>query len=50
MRKDGGEFDHISGATITSKSVITQVLKALKYFEQDKVRLFGQTTSETASL
>lgn len=50
VRRDGGEFDQISGATITSKSVITQVLKALKYFEQDKVRLFGQTTSETASL
>ena len=50
VRRDGGEFDQISGATITSKSVITQVLKALKYFEQDKVRLIGQTTSETASL
>ena len=50
VRKDGGEFDQISGATITSKSVITKVFKALKYFEQDRVRLFGQTTSETASL
>jgi len=50
VRKDGGEFDQISGATITSKSVIRKVFKALKYFEQDKVRLFGQTTPETDSL
>ena len=50
MRKDGGEFDQISGATITSKSVISKVFKALKYFEQDKVHLFGQTTPETDSL
>lgn len=50
VRKDGGEFDQISGATITSKSVISKVFKALKYFEQDKVHLFGQTTPETDSL
>ena len=50
VRKDGGDFDQISGATITSKSVISKVFDSLRYFEQDKIRLFGQTISETASL
>jgi electron transport complex protein RnfG len=32
LRQDGGELDHISGATITSRAVIAAVRAALEYY------------------
>ncbi|WP_439135818.1 electron transport complex subunit RsxG [Pseudomaricurvus sp.] len=34
VKKDGGEFDQFTGATITPRAVVKQVKKALQYFAQ----------------
>ncbi len=41
VKKDGGVFEHVSGATITPRAVIKAVHKALAYFEQNKDKLFA---------
>ncbi len=41
VRKDGGEFDQITSATITSRAVVNAVYKALTYFETNKATLFN---------
>lgn len=33
VRKDGGQFDYLAGATITPRAVVKAVHKALRYFE-----------------
>jgi len=42
LKKDGGYFDQFTGATITPKAVVSQVLNALVYYEKDKLRLFEE--------
>ena len=41
VRKDGGVFDSFTGATITPRAVVEAVHKALKYFEANKLNIFG---------
>ena len=41
VRKQGGDFDQFTGATITPRAVINQVLATLNYLEQDHERLFA---------
>jgi len=36
VKKDGGEFDQFTGATITPRAVINQVKRALEFFEAAK--------------
>ncbi len=53
VRKDGGEFDQFTGATITPRAVVKAVYNALKYFEQNKDYLFDRaqhTQTQTDSL
>ena len=40
VKKDGGQFDYMAGATITPRAVVKAVHKALKYFEANKEALF----------
>lgn len=48
VKKDGGEFDYMVGATITPRAVVKAVHKALQYFEQNKDVLFApKRQSET---
>lgn len=42
VKKDGGEFDQFTGATITPRAVITAVKKALQFFEQNRDELFKE--------
>ncbi len=42
VRKEGGEFDQLTGATITPRAVVNQVRKALQYFEEDQARLLKE--------
>lgn len=35
-KKDGGEFDQLSGATITSRSIITILYKTLEYYSENR--------------
>ncbi|MES2501509.1 MAG: electron transport complex subunit RsxG [Pseudomonadota bacterium] len=41
VKKDGGEFDYMAGATITPRAVVKAVHKALQYFEANKQGLFA---------
>lgn len=42
VKKDGGQFDYMAGATITPRAVVKAVHKALKYFEANKQLLFSE--------
>lgn len=40
VKKDGGVFDYMAGATITPRAVIKAVQKTLQYFDENKATLF----------
>jgi electron transport complex protein RnfG len=42
VRKDGGTFDYMTGATISPRAVIKAVKNALGYFAQHKAELLAQ--------
>ncbi len=42
VKKDGGSFDYMAGATITPRAVVKAVHKALQYFAQHRDELFKQ--------
>jgi len=39
VRKDGGDFDYFTGATITSRAMVRAVRDALEYFARNRTRL-----------
>lgn len=39
VRKDGGQFDYLAGATITPRAVVKAVHKALRYFQEHRQTL-----------
>jgi len=39
VKKDGGEFDQFTGATITPRAVVKAVLKTLQYYQANKKTL-----------
>lgn len=41
VRKDGGEFDHMAGATITPRAVVKAVHRTLQYFAEQRDTLFA---------
>ncbi len=41
VKKDGGQFAYMAGATITPRAVVNAVHKALQYFEANKKTLFA---------
>jgi electron transport complex protein RnfG len=41
VKKDGGEFDYIVGATVTPRAVVKAVHKVLEYFEMHRESLFA---------
>ena len=42
VKKDGGEFDQFTGATITPRAIVNQIAKTLRYFAEDKQRLLKE--------
>lgn len=46
LKKDNGQFDQMSGATITSRAVINAVHGTLRYFDQQKGQLVGSSAHE----
>ncbi len=44
VKKDGGKFDYMVGATITPRAVVKAVLKAVEFFESNKKTLFADAT------
>ena len=43
VKKDGGSFDYMAGATITPRAVVKAVHKALQYFALHRDELFKQS-------
>jgi electron transport complex protein RnfG len=41
VKKDGGEFDQITGATITPRAVVKAVYNALRYYEHAGEKIFA---------
>ena len=42
VKKDGGQFDYMAGATITPRAVVKAVHKVLQYYAQHREELFKQ--------
>lgn len=40
VKKDGGQFDYMAGATISPRAVVKAVHKTLHYFEENRDQLF----------
>ncbi len=49
VKKDGGQFDYMAGATITPRAIVKAVHKTLKYYEQHREALFAQAEPPKAS-
>jgi electron transport complex protein RnfG len=49
VKKDGGQFDYMAGATITPRAIVKAVHKTLQYFAQHREALFAQTAPIKAS-
>ncbi len=47
MKKDGGEFDSFTGATITPRAVVGAVHRALQYFAANQSVLFDAPADTT---
>ena len=45
MKKDGGDFDQFTGATVTPRAVVHAVLNALLYFEANRATLLAAQRS-----
>ncbi|MCX4192781.1 electron transport complex subunit RsxG [Methylophaga sp. OBS1] len=43
VKKDGGEFDQFTGATITPRAVVSAVKESLEYFRKHRDALFAVT-------
>jgi electron transport complex protein RnfG len=41
VRRDGGRFDQHTGATVTPRAIVKAVANALKFFAENKERLFA---------
>ena len=40
VKKDGGDFDQLTGATITPRAIVKAVYKSLKYFKLNRTKIF----------
>ncbi len=45
VKKDGGKFDYMTGATITPRAVVKAVNKALIYFANNRAKLLCETSA-----
>lgn len=42
VRRDGGEFDQLTGATITPRAVVAAVHRVLQYYDAEQAMLFAE--------
>jgi electron transport complex protein RnfG len=47
VKKDGGQFDFMAGATITPRAVVKAVNKALIYFTENREQLLAANEINT---
>ena len=48
IQRDGGEFDQLTGASITPRAVIRGILETLQYFESNQAAVFAEVETEGA--
>ncbi len=48
VKKEGGEYDQFTGATITPRAVIKQIFKTLQYFNDDRERMLAIAAANAA--
>jgi Na+-translocating ferredoxin:NAD+ oxidoreductase subunit G len=46
VRRDGGDFDAFTGATITPRAIVKAVRNALEYYQRNAQRIFAQPAAE----
>jgi len=46
LKKDGGQFDQLAGATVTSRAVLEAVHDTLRYFDEHQAQLTGVVADE----
>lgn len=46
VKKDGGEFDQITGATISPRAVVSAVRKGLEFFRDSQVEILADTEGD----
>lgn len=49
VKKDGGDFDQLTGATITPRAIVKMTKKTLQYFLMNHEYIFSQTTVNPAT-
>jgi electron transport complex protein RnfG len=49
VRRDGGQFDQMTGATITPRAVVNAVKRALQYFDAHQQELFEMPSVDLAA-
>jgi len=50
VRKDGGDFDAFTGATITPRSIVKEIRRTLEYYQANREQIFRmQSMTENAS-
>ena len=49
VKKDGGKFDYMAGATITPRAIVKAVHKALQYHAQHRDEMFAQANNQAKS-
>lgn len=50
VKKDGGQFDFVTGATITPRAVIKAVHKALKFYADHQQAIFETPSGQTLAM
>ena len=48
VKKDGGQFDYMTGATITPRAVVKAVYRSLLYFRENRTALLTENTTVPA--
>jgi electron transport complex protein RnfG len=48
VKKDGGQFDQLTGATITPRAIVNAMRQTLEFYAQNKTRLLADTVTEPA--
>jgi electron transport complex protein RnfG len=46
VRRDGGDFDAFTGATITPRAIVKAVRNALEYYQRNSQRIFDQAAAQ----
>jgi electron transport complex protein RnfG len=46
VRRDGGDFDAFTGATITPRAIVKAVRNSLEYYQRNRQRIFEQPAAE----